>query len=216
MALPTGRLIKAVLGGPIAAQDDWSIGFWATAAADTGDFNAAAQSIFESFNTKFWSASSSPWKSFVAAATKLSTCTLYGYSGGVLDGQGQYAIGAPVAGSGTAIHPAYVAQVFTLRTAQFGRSFRGRVYLPATGMDVASTSLQSMVSQTQCTNLALFLRDALEGGWGDTYVPSVVSQTKGVSTSIQAVVVDTIFDTQHGRVGQETAAGTFSAAVPAA
>lgn len=58
---------------------------------------------------------------------------------GVLENQAEALRTAPIAGTGSSVHPLQSAIVCSLRTAQVGASGRGRMYLPATGIALLTT-----------------------------------------------------------------------------
>jgi len=61
---------------------------------------------------------------------------------GVLQGQLEQNRGAPVPGTGTSFHPIQTAVVTSLITAHAGASGRGRLYWPAVGLAIDSTTLR--------------------------------------------------------------------------
>lgn len=108
---------------------------------------------------------------------------------------------APMVFAGTApfgIHPTQIAVVATLRTALNTRRGRGRIYLPATGVQMTGTYplLATSTVNAMLDALALMLTarklDPL-------VAPVVVSQTGSITSPIISVDGDTIADTQRRR-----------------
>lgn len=204
MALPMGRLVKAVLGGAMAT-DTWSCGIWMDGSAIGGSptapqMNTFSNTVFSLFDTTVWSASSNPYKARCATGTTLASVKTYFYASGALFQQGQSS-NTVVAATGSTPHPAYVACCVTIATAYAGRSNRGRMYLPATAFAVDPTTLQFGTGVSDvATKIAAFLTalngTALNGG---APVVSIVSSTHGLVQRVSNVRCDSIPDTQHGR-----------------
>lgn len=221
MPYPSGDVVKYVVGGG-AASDTWSIGVWQSLTGLGGNptpaqMNSAALSRLNGFDTAVWSASLGPLKAENSPAMNLSFCKSYLYRNGVLTAQG---VGnkTAVPGGATTLLPLFTAICFTLLTGISGRSYRGRVYLPATGIVGSSTTGQIATTHQQlATNLGLWL-----GGFApdDTSFPGdpttyagVLSQTKAAITKITSVRADSLYDTQHGRTNKDVAASVWSASV---
>jgi hypothetical protein len=108
------------------------------------------------------------------------------------------------------VQPAYCAQVFTLRTAGFGRSKRGRLYLPRTGSNNSGTTLQYTNIQAHVDNMAAFLSAKTYNGSNITVGPTVMSQTTGTANLITKVTMDSKPDTQRGRISRSAATSTLN------
>lgn len=154
--------------------------------------------------------SSSPWSTFITAWCACMTTddviteySVYYYSGGVaVSTQNQSVTHAGTVS--TESHPKQIAAVLTLRTALSTRSGRGRVYIPATGVNVSSSSGACNTTQvsTCVDDLALFLSAIDSGGVHGV----VVSQTMGVANKITQVDCDQVLDTQRRRRNRITSA----------
>ena len=131
----------------------------------------------------------------------------------------EYEFGGPIGGEGSASLPNLTAMVQSLRTDVSGRSYRGRMYLPATGATLTS---DGHFTNAQCTGMALATSKYLTAlgtaltptGGGTGATPVVASFTKSICTEITQVLVDDIPDTQHRREDKLGAAFTGVAAVP--
>lgn len=221
MGMPGGWLFRWVLGGAVSNADDWSAGFWAIGdepGPDDADFSTLTAGVLGSFQDKVWNATTTGLLTLNAPSTKLAQCNGYAYHNGVLTLEA-VATQSPVAGTRTTAHPAYVAAVCTLRTAAFGRSARGRMYLPATGQVIDQTTLQSQSAQATATQMGEFLTDVRAAfGLGLTYTgatsPCVVSRVgAGAARPVTEVAVDSIPDTQRGRQSKAVATTVGTAPV---
>jgi hypothetical protein len=208
-------LLKFVLQGAVDTQNIWNIGFWWSKQLPTDgtiDYNALAADVLSKFKTQFWSAATSPWTGACATATTLNTCKTYGYDSGVLTGEGTASITA-VAGTASQTSPGYTAACVTLQTANFGRSHRGRVYLPYTSG--TPTNLQLSLSQAYVDNLRNFLQNTTWAGTNGSVIlePLVVSRTHGTTDQIKKIRMDSKPDTQRGRISKLVPAQTLTSVV---
>nr|CRY97563.1 hypothetical protein [uncultured prokaryote] len=197
-------------------SDSWSLVLALLSAENlafpTGaDMNTYAASALASFNTKYWTATGAG-QAINGPFCKLAFAKAYGYnSGGALAAEGAATMTA-TGGTATSSHPAYVAMCATLITDSFGRSYRGRSFLPATGAYIG-TDAQFSVGQatSNATAYGLFLKNlntlTAPTASGDQFQPAVLSIAKAVLTPISQVAIDTIPDTQRGRQNKLTATG---------
>lgn len=215
MPLPAGPLLRFVFGGSVDGSNIWNVGVWwtkPTPADGAIDYNALAADVLSKFNSDFWASTTSPWKANCSTGTTLQTCKVYGYDAGLLTGEGS-ATQTAVAGTSNSCSPGYTAAVATLQTASFGRSHRGRIYLPHT---TAVNNLQQLgVVQAHADNLKTFLvRNTFAGLPSAPILESqIVSRTHGTSDNITKVRIDTKPDTQRGRIGKLIPTGTFTSVV---
>nr|CRY97318.1 hypothetical protein [uncultured prokaryote] len=151
-------------------------------------------------------------------------CALVGarvkyYVGGVLQAQGE-SVGTPVPGTGATSdtgHGQETAMCVSLLTASFGRSYRGRMFLPWTSKGVTPSTFQFGSSGIDATATALkAMLDGFNTGYVDDSADgtvSVASQKNGVLTPITTLRIDSIPDTQRGRKNRATADYTKSLAL---
>lgn len=100
-------------------------------------------------------------------------------------------------GTGAGANAAQVAVVATLQTAGFGRAYRGRIYLPASGCVTGTGSTTITPSATSiCTALKNYLNQWRAVGIS---IPCLVSSSRGQSSDLTAVRVGQVFDTQRRR-----------------
>lgn len=111
-----------------------------------------------------------------------------------------------IAGSaGTSGLPANTALCATLRTALRGRSYRGRMYLG--GMDVTKRDQPSTTTTVfigQVIVMLNALRDAITAAGAIWVVVSkvhnLVKRSSGVATALDAISIDSVFDSQRRRL----------------
>lgn len=215
MAFPAGSIMRVVIGGAITSQEQWRTAQWwqfTSGAPSHDDFVNAGSDVVLSFLSAFWNrAAGTPYKSRNVAAVDVSYAAAYLYNSGVLSDESIMSP-TPVPGTASSASPPYTACVFSLKTAAFGRSARGRAYLPWTSVMVA-TSLQMNVDQADADNFSDYLQKATITPLGPATVPVVLSQKDGVARPITSVSVDSIPDTQHGRSRKMVAAEKYTSAV---
>lgn len=113
--------------------------------------------------------------------------------------------GAAVAGTAAGdLLPPQVALVVTLRTAQAGRSFRGRVYLPGFG-EASNSATGTATPLTGAVNFVTAIKSALITSGLDLGVihrptAAPLPVTAGFITTVTAIVTrDGVWDTQRRR-----------------
>lgn len=200
--------IRYSIGGLLVAGQRWSVtgglGMVEGSAPTNEEMSALADAILAAFKTQVWGTASATDK----------TGTQVGSRGNV-DQCRTYYVNAPAApairvgistaaaapGFGTSTAVPQVALVCTLLTGIAGRSYRGRVYLPAAQGTDANGRINASSATNTATNYANFLSAiALVGGTiGDTVFPAVLSATQNDTTPITAVRCDNVLDTQRRR-----------------
>lgn len=211
MPMPSGVVWKLTVGGAIGGVDSWSIGIWADlpdGVPSQGNLDSLTSDLLGDFKNDVWDPASTGFKAQNSNGVDLSKAKSYVYSAGNLVMQSAASITA-VPGTASTARPAYTALAFTLHTASFGRSSRGRVYLPATGVGTNTATLQFTLSQACADQMASWLNT-----WnGNPYFaahPVVLSQKHGTTAHITSVSVNTLPDTQRGRMSKATPTSTFS------
>lgn len=212
--------IRWTFGGQLVTGQRWSIGIASDGPAAFSpplDLTTQCNSMFTQFNTQFWSAASSPYKSQVGAQASLDRVQAYMYIGNVTNAVAAGVSNvAAVPGTGSTVaHPPQIALVFSLKTGFPGRSARGRAYLPNLESPVGTDGRVAQNLQTFCTNFANFLagmRTVSVAGTACT--PFVYSNTLQTGNAITSVSVDDVLDTQRRRRDQVSPSVTRVAAVP--
>lgn len=123
-------------------------------------------------------------------------------AGGDLDIVAEATPAAPIAGVTTANMPADVALVATLLTGVPGRRTRGRLYIPALGLPLATPELRVGIGSLPgiANGVAVLLTDiaAAAGALGPLGAV-VVSQVGSKATAVTSIRVGDVFDTQRRR-----------------
>ena len=181
--------IKVVMSGSLPNGTNFAMGFqtMAAAAPTQDNVDAACGYTSQAIASTFFD----PVLDIMSPDTIIRKINAYGYNGGnTASVVGETAAGNPGLATEQTM-PSQVAVVASLRSADNSRSGRGRIYMPATGLSLASGQL----SQSQCTNLAQAWASLFEGflATGETglpQTPSVASSKHDVSRPIVAVIVD--------------------------
>jgi hypothetical protein len=113
-------------------------------------------------------------------------------------------------------NPLQLAICASLKTARSGASYRGRMFIPATGTDTSSHRASSTVCDDIATAVSEILWEASvsisSSGASARGVPVVYSPTKGTDEEVLQVDVDNVLDTIRARRGKlaSTHIGTHS------
>jgi hypothetical protein len=214
--------LKIVLRGTQAGDQTWSTAFWATVAsgsAITGTNIGPLAVAIEAgpLNTFATFCKNHIWSSI----TTYEGATVYYYPDGSI--HAEYvgiADATSIAGSETPYQPALLSMVQSLRTPLSGRSYRGRMYVPASGVGVNSTAqwpddiIGDMATATAAMlstfNTADYSAHGLAGQGA-----CIASFTTGGVVPITTVEVDSKPDTQHRRQDKLLALFRETAAVSA-
>lgn len=208
MPIPTQSARVALIGSRTDGEI-FETGFWLNGViADNAEANAAAAVIAAAFTTAGVDDAVAP---LIDNTTHYDEVRVYGYPTG---GPSSPAIGSAalaVTGTGSSSGlPLQTCAVLTLRTGFAGRSFRGRMYLPALGTTLATGHLLNTGQVTACCNAFADLFTLLNTTAG---IVSVVSQTLGVKTPVTEVTVDNRPDIQRRRANQQPSVTVATATV---
>lgn len=215
MAIPA-NVAKISFQGTLPGGEIWETGFWVQNPGVTSntEANALAELAYGQFTANDDSGGLRIALTILAdGQTKVTGCRTAVYTGGThATYTGVYVDATGLAGGGPATHPNQVCLVASLRTALAGRSHRGRMYLPCTGVTLQSNG------QIDAGGVA-----AVAAGWatgftdwnasGDNGTVVVVSSAIGAATRITAVQVDSRPDVQRRRANRQNATAVNIAAV---
>ena len=212
MGIPVG-VMRLSLEGNISATDVWNTSLWFAPADGTVSIpstNGGAVVVLGQLTTGTdWNALRTGLLTMLRPNGGLLRETLYCYPTG---GPTATAIATQddiAAGTGTvAANPAQVSRVVTTLTGLAGRSFRGRMYFPATSLAMGGTDLQFTDNgSTLLTQVANWIRtQAATNKWQAV----VVSSARSAKTNIQSVKTDSKPDIQRRRVNRTPATTTRS------
>lgn len=194
-----GSYMRCGIGGIYYGGEIWRINTWwrALEAVTPTDLPEMVGDVSANFGAGVWGAASDAWKSFVSSACDFSHEEGDLYTDGVKVAQYTNTFTA-VPGTGTA-GPALAALVCTLYTDGFGRSARGRVYLPYSG-GWNTVGQANSVTSGMLNNLKSWLNKSSSAGvTGPATEPVVMSLTKGQASTVTHIRVDSKCDTQHPR-----------------
>jgi len=213
--LPLADLVHIQWGGAVGNAERWATGAWYTtvftADPSPAQATAAATAFLGYFNT-FWTT----LKVRNASGVTFDSVKLLVYRNNILVQSGQTSQSG-VVGTGGSPCPGYTARVVTLQTAAAGRAHRGRMYLPWTGQGITASSLQWSSDAAGLTAFkALHTSVKADSALGNsgTLDLAVVSRTGASLLVVNQFKMDTIPDTQHGRVKKMTATAVDILAFP--
>jgi hypothetical protein len=200
--IPNDAVRVSMLGvGP--GSEQWDVSFWLNGAAPTGAIgaNELAVAIREAWKTTARTAH----RALISNDMRWSEFRVYSYP---LGGPKAQAIGSALIDTADGTGSAAVAQqplqsciVATLLTGLAGRRFRGRMYLPATGLLMQSTHLLAASdATTQSSAMANFFGAVNALSTVGNVV--VMSQTAGSSTPVTTIRVDNKVDIQRRRANK--------------
>jgi hypothetical protein len=147
-----------------------------------------------------------PWTKVLQPSAGYDGVRVYAYTIGNAPAahMADAALSAPGnASSGTPL-PNVVACAVTLKTATAGRSYTGRVYLPATNQVLDSNGLMSTSTVDGLASSMQHLIQAINGAPGG-YAVCVVSGKTGAKTPVTSVRIDNKCDVQRRRENHQGA-----------
>lgn len=221
-AAPPRGTMRMVWSGPVSTQDTWSTSLWSTvgtlaATPSQAEINTIASTGLAAFQANIFA--TGKLQGIMAAATQLTTCTVYFYDGTSSAAAAQgVATQTATAGNGTTLCPAYTSMVASLGTSHAGRSGRGRMYLPTTALALTAGTLQSSApsSITSCVKglLSALTVTMTVGGSSVTNLVGVQSRKNNTLYLVTSISCDSIPDTQHGRLNKDVATTKSVVAFP--
>lgn len=189
---------------------------WSTACSFNTDFGTGPVKSFEDLADWAAAVGAISWAGYPSISKGLSSIgRLTGVRAEYIDSTGHvsqlalYTLPSAFAGSASPASPFQVAAVASLLTGRPGRSYRGRMYWPALGFTLSTTTakLSTTDQQELANNVAdLLTKTGAAAGVDFAMVPVVASQVKGVTTPISTVRVGSVLDTQRRRRNSEVEA----------
>jgi hypothetical protein len=211
VTIPNDVTRVSIIGtGPASEVFDTS--FWLVGDAP---LNAVGANLIATAVRDAWQANAAAsWKSWLSPLQRYTEVRVYGYRTG---GPNASAIGtaAIVGGDGTGAfrNPVQTCVVAGLRTLFAGRRARGRMYLPATGRQLAPDALWTLAEVTALANATGAFFSALNAN-AAAWTVGIVSQVgAGSVQAVTSVVVDNKPDIQRRRANKFASTAQFTAAV---
>lgn len=201
-----------VLYGTVGATEIFETGFWVVGTTPSSDLDVQTMA---GKVAAAWEANSTQQKSIISNDTAYTE--VRGYFYGDTSGKATHTGSAPITGGGGTSAgfncPLQTCMVMTLRTGYAGRSNRGRMYLPANGINLGTDHLYgSAALQSLVIEFAAFLSDVITDG--SIGAPVVVSRTESAYQTITAVDADYRPDIQRRRANKQGIGGRFGVPVP--
>lgn len=200
--MPVAGSCKIVISGSLPHGEIWSTSFGLVNTGVTSQ--ASLQTVVNNMKTAAEQAGSfvSIFGPYNASTTTTNLITGYYYAGGPTATYQANTVFSHAGSQATNALPNQCCVVTTLLTGRPGRSYRGRMYLPLTGPGLTAGQLSSSDCTTIATGMKTFF-DAINGGAGG-YSVAVISSRQSAMTSVVAVRVDSIVDTQRRRTQSST------------
>lgn len=203
MPFPSGDFVHVVFGGVTAGGESWSVGHWQqvtglTALPTPAQLNTLAGHIATAAGT-LWTT----LKAKNSSAMDFRTVTVSFYRAGVLQ-LSSLAASSPVAGTVSAGNAAFLARCVSMLTNQTGRSYRGRSYLPYTGVATTTGTTvwgsDSALLSAYKTFLLACTSNILADLAATTAGPVILSEATASATPVTGLRMDNRPDSQRGRI----------------
>ena len=192
----TAKTVKIIISGHFASGEEFAFGFQADGTNITGqsDLDQATTNLAGYIQNT----SDNAWlKALISSGDKYEVVTAYKYSGGpTAELVSEADMTAVTGASAGQTLPLQCSMVATLLTGRPGRSYRGRMYLPATNATLSQGQFSSITDAT-AAGVAQLLGQVKNVA--PTMQPVVASATVGVMTPIVQVRIDSKIDTQRRR-----------------
>lgn len=213
MALPNG-VARWTISGALTAEEVWAIDWW----TQPGTGYSSAQQWADTVTAMLGVIQSNSLHTNLAGLMATGgnvqgVSGLYYKTSQTAEYSAQALLGTPAAGAGTSYMPLQQCFCITTLTPRPGGSYRGRMYLPATGMTLDSNRRFNGAALAAVVNSVKGVLSA--GNTVGLYGPPVVvSRTKTVATQITAIRYDLKPDIQRRRANRQSAGTRTVVAVP--
>jgi hypothetical protein len=213
--------LKIVFRGTIQGTQSWSTALFMAIQTDSGNLtatnlNTIAGHLSTPSSTLWTSIAGVGWRS----TTSFNEISVYYYPTGEPDPTevSNLSVTAVVGGLTSATLSPRDALVASFLTGLSGRSYRGRSYAPMGGLPLGTDQQAPLVATTGLGNAWKVFIDAVNSAnWNDgnvlAQVASVASFTRGITTPITTVRVDSLVDSQRRREDKFTSLHTYSVGI---
>lgn len=144
-------------------------------------------------------------RAMMNSGTAVTGCRVESRSyGGALESQADGLKATPTFGTGAGSLPYQSAAVLSLRTVAAGGKGRGRLYWPATGLQLAPATLRMTTAvrdafATDFKNYLTAIQSAIDGVIDESLILAVWSRTNGSSSGVAKIMAGDVVDTQRRR-----------------
>lgn len=196
--MPSPAHTKIVVTGSLPGGEIFTFG-WAYrgAAGNQATLDAEVAAVYDKVATP--GATATTLRSLLAPSSSYQKITGYSYQANATAADLVSERAWAAAGTGGGLHPNQVALVATLRTALAGRRNRGRIYLCATGAELAANGQLTSPTATEVATAVvdMFAVSDIPPG------PIVISRVAGTAQDVDRVSVDSRMDIIRGRASSE-------------
>jgi hypothetical protein len=203
MAFPPGDYVRVTVRGNITGGETWSFSHYQEI---TGLVDLPAPADLQTMCDDIEGDAAVLWallKAKCSAETSFTGVNTTFIRNGVTVATNQTNEATPIIGTASGHLPVFIARVVTLQTNRSGRSYRGRMYLPWTGVTFAAGQVLWGSESAIVAGVATFLNNVAGKVNGDllgtTAGPVIYSVTAGAHEPVVAVRMDNKPDTQRGR-----------------
>lgn len=207
--------VRCVVHGS-GAGEEFAFGFWLAHVATLGG-ESDLSAFLDSWDSKMTSQETpSTWSDLVGLLSsdqKYDSLSAYYYADTKTPATFLHHKTVNHSGASGQWSPLQQSGVVTLMTARSGQSYRGRMYLPTTGLATVSphvyaSSVVNQIGLAAANMLGDALAAARGGTFGDPTRVAVYSPSKNVITDVSALVVDNRPDVQRRRAGKQVVSKT--------
>lgn len=212
MSIPA-NCMRVSLTGTSPQAEIFDTSFWVTpttSATVPTDNASAALAATAIATTLLASTFMATLRAFIPATASYQSLKVYSYPTG---GPTAVAAGqAPLVGAGNGLGslPLQTCAVLSLRTGQIGRSFRGRMYLPAYGIALTANQIPDATGSVVASRAATFFDSLIST---NQYKPVIMSKERSALTAVTSLVFDSRCDIQRRRANRETVLFTYNQAL---
>lgn len=195
-------LIKVSIQGAMPGGEVWSINpVWRLNAAPVGVTVTQCQAIATAVNAIVIPTG---FRDMLSTTTTVTGCRVEARTvSGTLQALSEAVRATPILGSGTAPHPYQTSMVVSLRSPLAGASGRGRLYVPATGIPIATANLRPVTADvtTFLSGTKTYLASITSAV--TSQVPDAIlavwSRTLGTTLGVTRIQMGNVLDTQRRR-----------------
>ena len=202
MSIPSGAARVTLYGTAQSGNEIWATSFWINMTTPVPSDAIATTVAAALYALATSSGFTDALKACIGDDCTIEGLGFYQYTGGTTATYVGHSASV-IYGTGTSLNALQLSRVATLRTALSGRRYRGRMYLPHTGLLPGSAHLWDASASTTCIDkLALWFTDinAAHSTYGDVVV---MSSAGSAVTNVTEVTSDQRPDVQRRRANSQ-------------